>query len=127
MNAPNTQLPAYDIPRSTQPAILVRCPGFKEVISINPSALSAFSNTPGTSLAKLNAPSLLANKYPFLISLPHFVQTILDSSIKFTKKAALKIHIRKISTASLRLSYNIISYLSVTSYYSNQKVTCQVQ
>ena len=74
----------------------------------------------------MNAPSLLANKYPFLISLPHFVQTILDSSIKFTKKAALKIHIRKISTASLRLSYNIISYLLVTLYYSNRLVTCQV-
>ena len=69
----------------------------------------------------MNTPSLLANKYPFLISLPHFVQTILDFSIKFTKKAALKIHIRKISTASLRLSYKYREHSSLNNFAVRQE------
>lgn len=43
-------------------SILVLRLAFNGVISTNPFALLALSNTPGTSSAKLNAPSLPANK-----------------------------------------------------------------
>ena len=57
------------------------------VISTNPLAVFAFVNTPGTSSAKLNAPSLLLKRYPFRISLLHFGQIIHNTSFLniFTK------------------------------------------
>ena len=50
---------------------LVRWLALRSVIFTKPSAFFAFSNTPGTSFAKLNAPSLLQKRYPSRISFPH--------------------------------------------------------
>ena len=45
-----------------QASALVRPPTFNLVSFTNPSAFLAFSKALGTSLAKLNAPSLLLNR-----------------------------------------------------------------
>ena len=66
-------------PSQQQASTLARWPASGSVIFTNPGAFLAFSKTPGTSLAKLKAPSRVLKKYPGSISFPHLGHRIPNS------------------------------------------------